>query len=206
MLLSDSLPAAACVSAWPDSDDSWLIFTMTTRSDWWRCSRLTWADYRSTFPVRVYLEAVAAGICHHGSAVDDFPCLPAVPPGIGNPKQMRRSTETFPAHANRTESVIASKSQSRYECAEMQGMSLDSCLHSSDSLKTKSLPLNYSEAFDLWFKGFLKLSLYLLNTTFWTRLRGVCAVIMIQTDDWSFERLKWWSLGGFDSACPWKQN
>lgn len=73
----------------------------------------------------MYLAAVIPEIYRHGSAVDYLPFLSALLPGIGQPKQMRRSTETFPAHANRTESVVALKSQSRYvglECAEMQVM------------------------------------------------------------------------------------
>lgn len=114
MLFSDSHPAAACASACVGSDDSWLIFTMTKRSDRWRRPRLTWADYRSTFPVSVCVEAVIPEICRHGAAVDYLPFLSAVLPGIGKPEQMRRSTETFPAHANRSDSVVAFRSQGRY--------------------------------------------------------------------------------------------
>lgn len=73
----------------------------------------------------------------HGSAVDSLPSLPAVLPGIGKPEQMRGSPETFPAHADRTESVPAFKSQSRYVGSSVQRCKscLDSCCKSWNTFR-----------------------------------------------------------------------
>lgn len=175
---------------------------MTTRSDRWRWSRLTWADYRSTFSPLVCVWQLSSS---HGSAVDSLPSLPAVLPGIGKPEQMRGSPETFPAHADRTESVLAFKSQSRYVGSSVLRCKswLDSCCKSWNTLrhfKTRTWSLKKKKVLPpellcrLWpvilrlFEVFFVVPKHDFLNTFWRR---VCSYD--NDRDWRLALLNGWN-------------